>query len=942
MQWNGDRQRRWHRGLILGSVVLAGAGAALADEAAQSTNRRYRVVLNVDPHGILRSHCPVTVDLDFKQALVDWGAAGTFDEHTIEVVGYAQTGELVVYDAGRPGYEKNLLPWRIQKYWGLDKVTLSFVMPSHNCTTYAVRFDTVESGVGQPDRYHGLVGDGDWFVQGYERREINACHFDAFCDFDGDGDLDLFKGGVESFIYCWENVGGNRFVDRGRMTSGNGLLNLPRAASNRSWLTVAFFDFGGDGDQDLFASFQDGPYSGQVAFFENTTAAGGLITFADRGPIRTPSGGSLFRGQWFAAPTIVTDWDGDGDGHLDVIVGTNNRCYLFRNLRPSGTGGLTTDEPVTIQANGTEIVLTNPRFDAADIDGDGDRDLFAGSQEGPVWFFENVDTTTPRTQPTFAAGRVIAFADPYYISDAHSGVKVADFTGDGRPDFVVGRYWERTRRDYPEDPREYGWMYENVGPPSAPQFVKRDASNGAPYTLQFQNCDAIRQNGVRACDWNNDSRLDLIAGDTDGHVWYFRNVANNLYPVFATGEKLRAAGQVLSLMGSGGHARPSVYDWNNDGRKDLVVADGEGWVTWFRNSGTDAAPVLDAGQRLSAGGALIDRGGRSSVLVCDYNGDGKKDLVFADQDNGFVWFQNTGTDASPVLSAAKTISITLNPRPNLGSFVDWDGDGKKDLIACQFENDARFFRNTSTGQPGVTPTYASSTGVIIVQPYTSTMLVSGADALDFRGDGDIDILTGQGHGGSGLRFYERDYIESTLNNNAPTPTVLPKDSTPPGKVGQLQITTEPGRNTISWINPPDADYVGVMIRSRTDTFPADPEDGTFVGHELGPPGTGDSFVHSGLMGSGPVYYSLFAHDSWFNYSPAAGIAAVPLVAADFDRDEDVDQVDFGHMQACMGGPNTAVAPECQGADLDGDQDVDAADLAIFLLCFNGPDVAPRC
>jgi hypothetical protein len=50
-------------------------------------------------------------------------------------------------------------------------------------------------------------------------------------------------------------------------------------------------------------------------------------------------------------------------------------------------------------------------------------------------------------------------------------------------------------------------------------------------------------------------------------------------------------------------------------------------------------------------------------------------------------------------------------------------------------------------------------------------MISGADALDWNGDGDIDILTGQGHGGSGLRFYEQDYLEDERNGTHPLVTV---------------------------------------------------------------------------------------------------------------------------------------------------------------------------
>jgi hypothetical protein len=50
-------------------------------------------------------------------------------------------------------------------------------------------------------------------------------------------------------------------------------------------------------------------------------------------------------------------------------------------------------------------------------------------------------------------------------------------------------------------------------------------------------------------------------------------------------------------------------------------------------------------------------------------------------------------------------------------------------------------------------------------------MISGADAVDRNGDGDLALLNGQGHDGSGLRFYERDWIEDELHNTHPVATV---------------------------------------------------------------------------------------------------------------------------------------------------------------------------
>ena len=67
-----------------------------------------------------------------------------------------------------------------------------------------------------------------------------------------------------------------------------------------------------------------------------------------------------------------------------------------------------------------------------------------------------------------------------------------------------------------------------------------------------------------------------------------------------------------------------------------------------------------------------------------------------------------------------------------------------------------------------------------------------------------------------------------------------------------------------------------------------------------------------------------------------------LSRADFDRDGDVDQEDFGHFQVCLSGSGEPHADGCDDADLGGDGDVDEADFNLFRPCMGGADQDPAC
>src|ERR1035437_2930775 len=111
-------------------------------------------------------------------------------------------------------------------------------------------------------------------------------------------------------------------------------------------------------------------------------------------------------------------------------------------------------------------------------------------------------------------------------------------------------------------------------------------------------------------DWNGDGRKDLPVGyQTAGKIALYLNTGSDSNPVFTTSVNLQAGGVDIYLPSDGcGAPAPWVCDYDNDGERDLLVGDGaygHGYVYFYRNTNTDAKPILDTGVRLMAGASVL-------------------------------------------------------------------------------------------------------------------------------------------------------------------------------------------------------------------------------------------------------------------------------------------------------------------------------------------------
>ncbi|MGM0490943.1 MAG: FG-GAP-like repeat-containing protein, partial [Planctomycetota bacterium] len=197
--------------------------------------------------------------------------------------------------------------------------------------------------------------------------------------------------------------------------------------------------------------------------------------------------------------------------------------------------------------------------------------------------------------------------------------RLFDWDGDGKNDLIVGLADGRLR------------LWPNEGTAGAPEF-------GSPSYLQVgepgekTEIDVGQRATFDIVDWNNDGRHDLVTGGMDGRVRIFLNEADTGAADFR-GESLVLDG-TEALVVPGGRASVDVVDLDGDGRKDLVIGDTEGQVSFYANRGTDAVPAFDGRQLVQADAANIDLGDspRSRPFVGDFNHDGNPDLLVGAED----------------------------------------------------------------------------------------------------------------------------------------------------------------------------------------------------------------------------------------------------------------------------------------------------------------------
>jgi hypothetical protein len=396
-------------------------------------------------------------------------------------------------------------------------------------------------------------------------------------------------------------------------------------------------DFNGDGYADLAVGVPDGTVDGKAKAGYVNVVWGGPKGIGAHGSIRISQAtsevpGSPETGDRFGASVALVDTS--GDGLAELVVGTPGEDITGRGTdvgsviavgggrKDPGSGSVVLDGPSAGAAYGLAVA-------AADLTGDGSRDIVIGGKDKVVLRAAHGVLTTVLTAPMGGHAPVLT-----------SG----DFTEDGTADLAVG-YWTNTpftqshvrlwAWDATEQAMVNTWNTDNAG---VSALAAGDFDGDGHDDLALGECREIADENIDdPCGPEETAKgggVHIHYGNaTPGSFGFRRQTLNQ-----------DTAG-VAGVAETGDHfgAALAVADIDHDGRDDLIAG----------------APGEAIGTRTGAGAATLLSGGPTGLL--DTRGEGRS-----------VGFQQDTPHVPGVAETSDAFGAAL-------ATGDYDHDGRADL-----------------------------------------------------------------------------------------------------------------------------------------------------------------------------------------------------------------------------------------------------------------------
>jgi hypothetical protein len=745
---------------------------------------RYLVGVSVKPESGRPANAPCELEVDFSRSLNELGEAGEFDPCSVAVEGKnLETGRFDQLDHRLSEH---------YKYGRSGKV--SWLIPAPDMTEFRILFDTASDPPRKPPAHVPAIGIGDEILFNTdEPAPLVAMSAPMLGDFNADGITDVLAINHYSDRFGWPYDG--ILFHPGIREDGDGILirdfyrlhfiqeggiesDLRPLHARYNWVCPT--DWDGDGRSDILyismAQMESGPQAipenagvfpsaSFVTVLLNTgeKLGGGLPVLKEAG--RYPAE-ELTRDAY--VPSIACE-DLDGDGRRDLIgVRTSAdggvravSVYFFKNTGGSVRSLPELDPPHLLRVtDGRPLLATQNAHlvSFGDVNLDGRIDII-GNDFSPTqtYWFENAGGSPP----LFKEKRLIAG-----LPETRRGFRWARW---GKGEGLLGQAGSRLLRRVAADG---GFILEPAGHIREAAGPLRGGSQEKPEWV----------------DWDADGDMDLLAGEFSGQIHLYKNVGTKLRPSFRTPVWVEAEGRPLRIYrdgvfggkhwhGMAGYPSVACMDWDRDGLFDLIVPNETNRVFWFKNIGrqgrpkfgerrqilpdgfSDSAEKLERTRRLAEDWHVpnhpypfeddIPFFWRTRVAIADYTGDGLEDLIALDGKKDLVLYERYKDNTAELrLRSGKQLHDETGApirQPHYFKLrnVDWDRDGRVDIVATQnlFGADQRsllFLKNVGTPE---WPVFAAPKALQLWGKdirYSSHGLQPSF--VDYEGDGNLDFI----------------------------------------------------------------------------------------------------------------------------------------------------------------------------------------------------------
>lgn len=265
----------------------------------------------------------------------------------------------------------------------------------------------------------------------------------------------------------------------------------------------------------------------------------------------------------------------------------------------------------------------------ADIDNDGDFDMFSGSEPGGILYYENTgDAASPAfTERTGGDNPMGSFdpADVFTENETKTTVALVDIDGDGDYDLFLGA--EEGKFAY----------YQNTGDNANPTYA---SVTGASNPLD--GIDVGNRSQVTFVDLDGDGDYDAVMGAFDGTLTYYINDGDVNTPNFALASGGNDPFSAISVGGSN-LSKVALGDIDLDGDYDLVVGSKtDGDLRYFENDGSTNAPSFT--EKTGADNPFntmnVGAGKESTPAIINLQSGNGTDVIVGNTDGDFYFILN--------------------------------------------------------------------------------------------------------------------------------------------------------------------------------------------------------------------------------------------------------------------------------------------------------------